>query len=426
MRRPCRPAAAALAAAVAGTALLGAVAPAAHAQPVPPPPPVITPDTSGCPARTAPPPPVDTSEVAAPDAAAPEPLPVPDEPVGGERMGECGAVLPAGAPPLPDGITATSWLVADLDTGAVLAAKDPHGRHRPASTIKLLTALVAVEQLPLDRVVTATRADAAVEGSSAGIGPGGRYTVRQLLAGLLLASGNDTAHALARVMGGVAPTLAAMNTRARALGATDTRAASPSGLDGPGMSTSAYDLALIFREVMQQPVLATLLQTEQVTFPGFGGRPGYVIGNDNRLLYNYPGALGGKTGFTDNARHTYVGAAERGGHRLVAVLLRAEQQPIPTWEQAAWLLQYGYALGSNAPVGRLVTGPPEPDTVTPTAEPTTTTTDVAADDVAAGPGPRPNAQPATSAIVGWAIAGTALLVGGLLGLALGLRRTHRT
>src|SRR5690606_39526019 len=91
---------------------------------------------------------------------------------------------------------------ADLDTGAVLAAQAPHARHRPASTLKVLTALTAIRSLNPDQVVQGTAEDQAIEGSKAGIGPGGQYTVRQLLAGLLLNSGNDTAQALARAMGG--------------------------------------------------------------------------------------------------------------------------------------------------------------------------------------------------------------------------------
>ncbi len=277
-------------------------------------------------------------------------------------MGECGTVLPPGAPPLPDGITAASWLIADLDSGAVLAAKDPHARHRPASTIKLLTALVAGERLPPDRVLTGTQADADTEGSKAGIGPAERYPVTQLLAGLLLTSGNDAAQALARELGGVTVTLAAMNAKARALGALDTRDASVSGLDAPGMSSSAYDLALVLREVLKQPRFAELLRTPQVLFPGFGDRPDFVLTNDNRLLTDYPGALGGKTGFTDDARHTYVGAAQRDGRRLLIVLLRGEQEPVRIWEQAARLLDYGYALPADTkPVGVLVeAAPPEP------------------------------------------------------------------
>jgi serine-type D-Ala-D-Ala carboxypeptidase (penicillin-binding protein 5/6) len=269
-------------------------------------------------------------------------------------MGECGLVLPLGAPAPPPGITSRSWLIADVDSGQVLAAKDPHARHRPASTLKLLTALLAADQLPPDRVVVATQADANQDGSRVGLGPGGHYTVRQLLTGLLLSSGNDAAHALAVALGGVAQTVEQMNELAARLGALDTRAATPSGLDGVGMSASAYDLALAFRQVLSRPLLAELLRTRQASFPGYGNRPAFVVSNDNKLLRTYPGALGGKTGFTDDARHTQLDAARRGGRRLMVVLMRGEQRPVSMSEQAARLLNYGFALPSGSPVGQLV------------------------------------------------------------------------
>ncbi len=328
---------------------------------------VITSDAAVCPRQIIPPPAVDFSEVPAPGTPVPPPLAVPNRPVGGPQMGACGLVLPVGAPDPPARISATSWLVADADSGEVLAARGPHARDRPASTIKLLTALLAADQLPLNRIVVATAADADQEGSRAGLGPGGRYTVRQLLTGLLLVSGNDTAHALSGQLGGVAETVEQMNELAARLGALDTRAATPSGLDGPGMSTSAYDLALIFRQVLDRPLLTELLRTRQVDFPGFDGRPGFVLSNDNKLLRNYPGALGGKTGFTDDARHTLVDAAQRGGRRLIVVLMRGEQRPVPMWQQAARLLDYGFALPPGHPVGQLVdqAPPPEPAAVPP-------------------------------------------------------------
>jgi D-alanyl-D-alanine carboxypeptidase (penicillin-binding protein 5/6) len=286
-------------------------------------------------------------------------------------MGQCGLVLPAGAPDPPTGISAMSWLIADADSGEVLAAKDPHARHRPASTLKLFTALLSVDQLPADRVVTATQTDADQDGSRVGLGPGGHYTVRQLLTGLLLASGNDAAHALADQLGGVRATVTQMNQLAANLGALDTRAATPSGLDGPGMSASAYDLALAFRQVLSRPLLVELLGTRQADFPGFGNRPGFVVSNDNKLLRTYPGALGGKTGFTDDARHTQLDAAQRGGRRLMVVLMRGEQRPVSMSEQAARLLTYGFALPTGSPVGRLVNGaePPEMAAAAPGAEP---------------------------------------------------------
>ncbi|MGH3914012.1 MAG: D-alanyl-D-alanine carboxypeptidase family protein [Pseudonocardiaceae bacterium] len=341
--------------------------------PTPPAPAPSTPDTSGCPNRVSAPPVVDLSEVPVPGAPVPSPLPLPERPVGGERLGECGLVVPDGAPAPPAGISAASWILADAGTGEVLAAKDPHARHRPASTIKLLTALLVTNRLSPDRVVLATKADANQEGSKAGIGPGGSYTVRQLLAGLLLVSGNDAAHALAGQLGGVPAAVAQLNELAAELGAHDTYAATPSGLDGPGMSTSAYDLALVFGHVLARPLLAELVSTAQVDFPGFGDRPGFVISNDNRLLGNYDGALGGKTGFTDDARHTYVGAAVRNGRVLIVVLLRGEQRPLPLWGQAAQLLDYGFTLPRGQAVGQLVTGP-QPTETQPTVTPTSRST----------------------------------------------------
>jgi serine-type D-Ala-D-Ala carboxypeptidase (penicillin-binding protein 5/6) len=345
--------------------------------------PFQTPDTSSCPNKLTPPAPVDLSEAPAPGAAPLVPLPIPAEAVGGTRMAECGVVLPRGAAPLPEGLSAYSWLVADLDTGAVLAARDPHARHRPASCIKILTALVAVRELDAKAEVVGTDADAGVEGSRVGIGPDGRYTVDQLLHGLLMRSGNDAAHALAEQLGGVPQTVTKMNALARSLGALDTRAATPSGLDAPGTSTSAYDLGVIFRVAMRSPEFASIVGTSLYDFPGFRDKPGFIVSNDNRLLLNYPGALGGKTGFTDDARHTYVGAAARGQRRLLVVLMRGEQLPVPMWQQATSLLDYGFAFPPSTPsVGVLVDRAPTPPatrtpTVTPTpaaAQPTTPTT----------------------------------------------------
>ncbi len=337
------------------TLLVGASATTAHAAPP------LTAPVQTCPVSAAPPPPVDASEVPKPGEPSPVPLPVPGVPVGGPRMAACGIVLPAGAAPPPAGITAASWVLADLDSGAVLAARDPHARHRPASLIKVLTALVALRSLKADATIVATAEDVNQEGSRVGLGAGGRYTVRQLLGGLLLNSGNDAAPALAGQWGGPQPAAAAMSALAARLGALDTRAAPPSGLDRPGMSTSAYDQALLFRVAMRDPIFTQTTAARLIDFPGWGGRPGFRVSNDNKLLAGYPGALGGKTGFTDDARHTYIGAAQRGDRRLVVVLLRGEQTPQPMWQQAGALLDYGFAFPAGAPaVGELVDSAPPP------------------------------------------------------------------
>jgi serine-type D-Ala-D-Ala carboxypeptidase (penicillin-binding protein 5/6) len=316
---------------------------------------------TGCPGAQVPPPPPAVEETAR-GAVTPPPLPWPVPPVGGAALGGCGDVLPPGAPPLPSDVTAAGFVVADLDSGAVLAARAPHARQRPASTLKVLTALVAIDRLDPDATVAGEPEDLSIEGSRAGIGPGGTYTVRQLLAGLLLNSGNDTAQALARAMGGDAATVAAMAEKARALGAWDTRPATPSGLDGPGMATSAYDLAVLFRDAMKQPLFAQTIALHDIQFPGYGNRPGFVLSNVNPLMFHYPGTLGSKTGFTDAARHTIVGAAQRNGRRLVVSVVRAENTPVVNWRQAAALLDYGFALPAGTPpVGTLVdTAPPLP------------------------------------------------------------------
>ena len=328
--------------------------------------PFQTPDTSSCPYRVSPPAPVDHSEAPPPGQPQPAPVPVRAKAVGGDRMAECGLVLPGGAPPLPAGLTPHAWLVADLDSGAVLAARDPHGRHRAASTIKILTSLLAIRELDPGAEVVGTDLDAQQEGSRVGIGPGGHYTVDQLLHGLLMRSGNDAAHALAVQLGGVPATVRRMDELAARLGALDTRVATPSGLDGAGASVSAYDLGLIFRVAMREPAFAAIIGRRLADFPGFQDKPGFTLSNDNKLLTNYPGALGGKTGFTDDARHTYAGAAQRGGRRLLVVLLRGEQEPVRMWEQAARLLDYGFALPAGGrPVGMLVdAAPPDAGTTT--------------------------------------------------------------
>jgi serine-type D-Ala-D-Ala carboxypeptidase (penicillin-binding protein 5/6) len=315
-----------------------------------------------CPGAQVPPPPAAIEETA-PGTVTPPPLPWPVPPVGGAALGGCGDVLPPGAPALPPDVTAAGFVLADLDTGAVLAARAPHARQRPASTLKVLTAMVAIDRLNPDATVAGAPEDLSIDGSRAGIGPGGTYTVRQLLTGMLLNSGNDTAQALARAMGGNAATEAGMSETARRLGALDTRPATPSGLDGPGMATSAYDLALLFRDAMHEPLFAETIATREIPFPGYGNRPGFVLSNVNPLMFHYPGTLGSKTGFTDAARHTIVGAAQRNGRRLVVSVVRAENHPVVNWKQATALLDWGLALPAGTPaVGTLVDAAPAPPT----------------------------------------------------------------
>ncbi|MCF6385583.1 D-alanyl-D-alanine carboxypeptidase [Mycobacterium sp. MBM] len=332
---------------LAGPGLVGA--PPAGADPGPDP----------CPYRVSTPPAVDDSEV--PTAGPPpQPLPVPATPLGGDALSGCGVITAPDTPPIPGDVSAEAWLVADLDTGDIIAAKDPHGRHRPASIIKVLVAMQSIQELPINRVVTGSEADENAEGSSVGVKNGERYTVSDLLHGLLMVSGNDAAHALAAQLGGMDTALQKINNLARKLGARDTRAATPSGLDGPGMSTSAYDIGLFYRYAWENDTFAKIVASREYNWPT------YELENDNKLLTNYPGALGGKTGYTDDAGQTFVGAAERDGRRLVAVLLKGTRVPIAPWEQAARLLDYGFATPPGTSIGTLIA--PDPSLTTPEPE----------------------------------------------------------
>jgi len=337
-----------------------------------------------CPYRVATPPAVDSSEV--PESGdPPSPLPVPAKPLGGDALSGCGIITAPGTPPVPDDVSAEAWLIGDLDTGDVIAARDPHGRHRPASIIKVLVAMQSLRELPTGKQVIGTNDDAAAEGTRVGVDVGGKYTVNDLLHGLLMHSGNDAAHALAVQLGGMDTALQKINDLAQKLGGRDTRAATPSGLDGPGMSTSAYDLGLFYRYAWQNPVFANVVSTKTYDFPGHPGHdggddsPGYQLENDNQLLYNYPGALGGKTGYTDDAGQTFVGAADHDGRRLFVVMLHGTRLPIPPWEQAAHLLDYGFSTAPGTKIGTLIE--PDPSLIARDANPVggkTPTQDVAA------------------------------------------------
>lgn len=325
------------------------------------------PDPNSCPYKVSTPPAVDSSEV--PTAGdPPQPLPVPVNAVGGDALAGCGVIVAAGTPPVPADISAEAWLVADLDSGDVIAARDPHGRHRPASIIKVLIAMQAINELPLNRMIEGTQEDANAEGTKVGVDVGGRYTVNDLLHGLLMHSGNDAAHALAVALGGWDVAMQKINLLANKLGGHDTRAATPSGLDGPGMSTSAYDMGLFYRYAFNNPIFAKIVATRTYNFPGHGDSPGYELENDNKLLLNYPGAMGGKTGFTDDAQQTFVGAANHDGRRLVSVLLRGSREPIAPWEQSARLLDYGFATAADTRIGTLI----DPDPSLIPAKPDTT------------------------------------------------------
>ena len=264
-------------------------------------------------------------------------------------------IQPAGSMPIPDG-PAPAWIIADMDTGQVLAGRDMDVAHPPASTIKTLLALTALDELPsLDATVVGTDADTKAECSCAGVKPGRTYTAGQLLDAVLLMSGNDAANALADMIGGYDAAVGKMNAKAAAIGAMHTHAATPSGLDGPGGSgfTTPRDLAIIFRAAMANPTFAQITSQPVANFPSDTGDKTLV--NEDELLARYPGAIGGKTGFTDAAKKTFVAAADRGGRRLViAMMYGLVKEGGPTyWDQAAGLLDWGFAQDPKASVGSL-------------------------------------------------------------------------
>lgn len=272
--------------------------------------------------------------------------------IGGPRLAARGVVVnrAPGVPPLPP-IPASGWLVADLDTGAVLAARDAHGAYAPASTLKVLTALVLIPRLDPAATITATSQEVAVDGTKVGVVPNHAYRVSMLLQGMLAVSGNDTARVLAGALGGDAAVEALMNARASQLQAYDTHAGSVTGLDAPGQQSSAYDLALLGRAGLQLPAFRRYVATTRATFVGEGVAP-FAISNHNPLLGRYPGTYGVKNGYTNAARASYIGAAVRNGHHLIVTMIHAD----PAFRVPAQaLLDWGFAAdGKAAPVGTLV------------------------------------------------------------------------
>jgi D-alanyl-D-alanine carboxypeptidase (penicillin-binding protein 5/6) len=286
--------------------------------------------------------------------------------VGGDRLAAAGIVVDAAAPPLPS-LAASSWLVADLDSGEVLAARNAHARHRPASTLKTLTALTVLPRIAATQEITVTRAELALtvqadgRSTTVGLEAGRSYPAAQLLQSMLALSANDAAEALVGSFPGGRPAaLQAMNATARALQAGDTWAASPDGLDAPGQLSSAYDLALIARAALRLPAFVGYDTVRRVQLPSSHGPIGGA--NHNRLLNSYPGTLAGKDGFTSKAGQVWWGAAQRGGHRLVVTLMDAG--PRPVGQQIA-LLDWGFrAEPTLRPIGRLVEPVAEPSSAT--------------------------------------------------------------
>ena len=350
-------------------------------------------------------------------ARTPVPTPTPEPPlpgqgpggeaVGGARMGTIGLALPASVPAPPKDVSAHGWVIADVDTGDVLAARNPHGRYPPASTLKWLTALTLLPKLDKRQRVVCTAADVDVDGTRVGLVEHGHYTVDLLFQAMLMASGNDAANTLARVAGSVPGTVAAMNATARSVWAYDTHAATPSGLDGPRQLTSAYDLALIGRADLARADFRKYTGQKLGTIPAQSSRfHSFQFQNDNKLLFTYPGAFGGKNGFTDAAHHSFIGAAKHGNRRLIVTMMYGEHKPDNISAQAGRLLDWGFALPRTAaPVGTLVS--PAAATASPSAS-----SSGSAAAASAGPDTAGNGSP-TSAIALLGAAALAVLLAAL-------------
>jgi D-alanyl-D-alanine carboxypeptidase (penicillin-binding protein 5/6) len=272
------------------------------------------------------------------------------------------------APRLP-GAQASAFVIADAGTGQVLAAKDPHGWYRPASTLKVLTAISLIPLLNPDATVVASKQAASTVPNVVGLIPGQAYRISDLFTALLTISANDAAIALTQAAGSFGGGMALINAKARHLQADDTVAVDPNGLDAPGQHTSAYDLALIARQALRLPAFLRYDQTITALFP-LSTHKSVGLFNQNSLLGRYPGAIGGKIGWTSAAGATYIGMAGRRGVTLIVTLLHCPALTEITTAES--LLNWGFAAdGQVAPVGTLV-GPLQPPSPRPEPVPAAT------------------------------------------------------
>jgi len=277
--------------------------------------------------------------------------------VGGPRLAKPGVQsdLPLGTPALPV-VEGYSWLVADADTGNVLAANNPHWKLPPASTLKMLFADTVLPRVDRSatHMATVDELSAVGEGSSlVGIKENETYKVEDLWRGVFLRSGNDAVHVLCAMNGGVPATVRQMNERARQLRADDTHVITPDGYDEPGQVSSAYDLALFAREGLRNSDFRAYASTAIADFPGLKGEK-FQIQNTNMMLGSYPGMIGVKNGYTTNAAHTFTGAAQRDGHTLIVSIMHVADKT-RMYQDTGRLLDWGFAaLAAAKPVGILV------------------------------------------------------------------------
>ncbi len=291
--------------------------------------------------------------------------------VGGARLGQSGTQvnLGAGAPVLPKDLSGRSWIVADAESGSVLAAHNAHWRLPPASTLKMLmadTLLPKFQPTETHKVLPSDLAGMGAGSSLVGIKENLTYTVHDLWLGVFLRSGNDAVHVLSAMNHGVAATVKDMQEHADDLQALDTHVVSPDGYDAPHQVSSAYDLTLFARSGLQKKAFREYCSTATAQFPGMKKkgkkRETFGIQNTNRLLTGadgvtqYKGIAGVKNGNTTMAGATYTAVAERDGHvLLVTVMNPSSTESHAVYKEAARLLDWGFASeGKVTPVGELV------------------------------------------------------------------------
>jgi len=250
----------------------------------------------------------------------------------------------AGAPPQ---VSAQSWILYDDTFGQTLSEHNADLARPMASTTKIMTALVALENGDLDQPITVTQQAVDVGEAEVGLVAGETLTLRQLVTAMLVRSGNDTAVAIAQGIGGtVAAFVQMMNDKAREMDLENTHFANPHGLDEDGHYTSARDLLTMARVAMENPVFSTAVRTQTVRLPDAPDGTVRVVTTTNRLLGSYQGAIGVKTGYTGLAGHVLVAAAEQEGRRLYAVVMGSTD----AFADATALLDYGFAEFGVIPV----------------------------------------------------------------------------
>jgi serine-type D-Ala-D-Ala carboxypeptidase (penicillin-binding protein 5/6) len=262
--------------------------------------------------------------------------------VGAALLLAAATVAPVSTAAEPPRLEASAWALIDARNGDVIAAEDPGRRLPIASTTKLMTAYVALKELPLDRIVKAAPYGGSYEESLLELRPGQRISVRDLLYGLILRSGNDAAYDLAlATAGSEGRFVRQMNLRAAALGLSDTHYANPIGLDEAGNYSSAYDLTALGRRLLEIPVFARIAATRRAALRSL--RPPRRIVSRNDLLLQERWATGIKTGFTLGAGYVLVGAGRRNGTELISAVLGAPSEEARDSESER-LLEYGFSL----------------------------------------------------------------------------------